>query len=492
MKPGKQILVVLSCGGMEITWRYAWALFLTLGILKRPFPLSESVAVFAMASFVTVLSGYKNWRLYQSLSLHIAGFTVAWLLTTYRFFYRHMPLFNISWTEDLFKQLQAPQQWLIQLLVFACLLLFWLGARAMVKRQQNYYPVCLQFDKGLGALFLLLLIKFMIQEKGGIRLEDAVTRYLLFAFFTFSLIAISLSRNQNDVQKTFRPGYHSIGILLGFFSVVLIASAVLIVLSLPYLTLMADSAQSVLKETTGPMGPVLVNFIRFLFSLGGYGSGSGVQVTGGSIGNQLFPDAEIGGAPVLGWILLGGIGLIALGLCGYLIHLLVCWLLKRNPKNKSKHQLMDLLSELLSMIGAICLWVWNGLRFLFKRIDSATAIYAGMLRWGRRSGVSAVLGQTPIEYGSRLCHHFPALKEEIEMIIDTFNLEVYGNIVIDERRLTRIRSARHKMRSPRHWLLRLRGWLVQHPLQVQSSGEGRVDGESQMQSTKLQKDGLRL
>ena len=492
MKPGKQILVVLSCGGMEITWRYAWALFLTLGILKRPFPLSESVAVFAMASLVTVLSGFKSWRLYQSLLLHIAGFTIAWLLTTYRFFYRHLSLFNISWTEDLFKQLQQPQQWLIQLLVFACLLLFWLGARAMMKRQQSYYPVCLQFDKGLGALFLLLLIKFMVQEKGGIRLEDAVTRYLLLAFFTFSLIAISLSRNQNDVQKTFRPGYHGIGILLCFFSVVLIAGAVLIVLSLPYLTLMADSAQSVLKETTGPMGPVLVNIIRFLLSLGGYRSGSGIQVTGGSNGDQLYPDAEIGAPPVIGWILLGGIGLFALGLCGYLIHLLVRWLLKRNTLDKSKHQPMDLLSELLSMIGAICRWVWNGLRFLFKRIDSATAIYAGMLRWGRRSGVPAVLAETPIEYGSRLSHYFPALKEEIEMIIDTLNLEVYENVVIDERRLARIRFARHKMRSPRHWLLRLRGWLVQHPLRLPSSRAGWVDEKLQMQSTKLQKDGLRL
>jgi hypothetical protein len=492
MKPGKQILVVLSCGGMEITWRYAWALFLTLGILKRPFPLSESVAVFAMASLVTVLSGFKSWRLYQSLLLHIAGFTIAWLLTTYRFFYRHLSLFNISWTEDLFKQLQQPQQWLIQLLVFACLLLFWLGARAMMKRQQSYYPVCLQFDKGLGALFLLLLIKFMVQEKGGIRLEDAVTRYLLLAFFTFSLIAISLSRNQNDVQKTFRPGYHGIGILLGFFSVVLIGGAVLIVLSLPYLTLMADSAQSVLKETTGPMGPVLVNIIRFLLSLGGYRSGSGIQVTGGSNGDQLYPDAEIGAPPVIGWILLGGIGLFALGLCGYLIHLLVRWLLKRNTLDKSKHQPMDLLSELLSMIGAICRWVWNGLRFLFKRIDSATAIYAGMLRWGRRSGVPAVLAETPIEYGSRLSHYFPALKEEIEMIIDTLNLEVYENVVIDERRLARIRFARHKMRSPRHWLLRLRGWLVQHPLRLPSSRAGWVDEKLQMQSTKLQKDGLRL
>jgi hypothetical protein len=335
--------------------------------------------------------------------------------------------------------------------------------------------VCLQFDKGLGAFFLLLLIKFMVQEKGGIRLEDALTRYLLFAFFTFSLIAISLSRNQNDVQKKFRPGYHGIGILVSFVSVVLIGSAVLIVLSLPYLTLMADSAQSVLKETTEPMGPVLVNFIRFIFSIGGYGNGSGVQVTSGSNGNQLYPDAEIGGTQVIGWILLGGIGLIALGLCGYLVHLLVRWLLKRNTMNKFKYQPMFLISELHSMIGAICLCVWNGLLFLFNRIDSATAVYVGMLRWGRRSGVYAVLGETPIEYGSRLRHHFPELKEEIEVIIDTFNMEVYGNIVIDEWLLSRILSARHKMRSPRYWLLRLRRWFFQQPLQLQSSSEDWVD-----------------
>ena len=352
---------------MEITWRYAWAFFLTLLILNRPFPLPESLAVFTMASLVTLLAGHKNWRLYQSLSLHIAGFTIAWLLSTYRFFYRHMPLFNISWMADWFKQLQELQQWLIQLLVFACLLLFWLGARAMVKRQNTYFPVCLQFDKGLGALFLLLLIKFMVQEKGGILLEDPVTRYLLFAFFTFSLIAISLSRNQSDVQKAFRPGYHSIGIVLGFVSIVLISSAVLAVLLLPYLTLMADSAQSVLKETAAPMGPVIENWIRFIFSIGRHRRDSKLFGTSDSIGDQLYPDSEIGWSQGLGWILLGLIGLIALGFCGYLIYLLVRWLLKRNTIDKSKQPSMILIYRLLSMIGAICVGIWNGIAVPVKK-----------------------------------------------------------------------------------------------------------------------------
>ncbi len=474
MKSGRQkILLVLSCGGMEFTWRYAWAFFISLSILNRPFPLPDTLAVFTMASLVTLAAGYKNWRLYQSLSLHIAGFTIAWLLSTHRFFYRHMPLSNISWMADWFEHLQQLPQGFIQLLFFACLLLFWLGARAMVKRPPNYFPVCLQFDKGLGALFLLLLIKFMVQEKGGILLEDPVTRYLLFAFFTFSLIAISLSRNQNKVEKAFRPGYHSIGIVLGFVSIVLIGSAVIAALLLPYLTLIADSAQSVLKETAAPMGPVVENWIRFLFSIGRHRRDITLFGTGDSIGDQLYPDSEMGWAQGIGWILLGLIGLIAIGFCGYLIRLLVRRLLKRTTINKSKQPLMILISMLLSMIGAILLSVWKGMLFLLKRIDSAAAAYAGMLRWGRRSGLPAAASETPVEYGKRLSQRFPRLKTEIEMIIEVFNREIYGQFPPDKMVLAGIRSARGRMRNPRHWPSRVRTWFAQPSATTRTSQDSK-------------------
>ena len=87
MRGNKQILLILSCGGMEFTWRYAWALFLSLVILNRPFPLPEAVAVFSLAAVITTAGVAKNRRLYQVPAFHIIGFTLAWLLTTYRFFY---------------------------------------------------------------------------------------------------------------------------------------------------------------------------------------------------------------------------------------------------------------------------------------------------------------------------------------------------------------------------------------------------------------------
>ena len=357
-------------------------------------------------------------------------------------------------------QLQKPQQWFIHLLLLACLLLFWIGARAMVKREPTYYSVCLQFDRGLGALFLLLLIKFMVQLKGGILLQDPVTHYLLFAFFTFSLIAISLARDQSYSRKTFRPGYHGIGIVLSFVSTVLIGSAVVIVLLLPYLTLMAESAQSVLRAAAEPTGSVLVNFIRFLFSIGRYRRDATLFGTSESIGDQLYPDSEIRWAQGIGWFLLGAIGLIALWFCGYLIKVLVRWLLRRNPSDSFELSLKALASWLLSMIGDFFLGVWHGLASLLKRIDSAAAIYAGLLRWGRRSGLPAAASETPLEYGGRLVQRFPQLQTEIETIIEALNREIYGEIQSNQRILTRIQTALRRMRDPRHWPSRMRAWFA--------------------------------
>ena len=468
MRGNKQILLILSCGGMEFTWRYAWALFLSLIILNRPFPLPEAVAVFSLAAVITTAGVPNDRRLYQVPALHIIGFTMAWLLTTYRFFYSGLPVFSISWLRDWFGQMQEPRHWLIQLSVIGCLLLFWLGARALVKRPSTYYPVCFQFDKGLGAFFLLMLVKFMMELKGGLFLKNPVTPYLLVAYIVFSLMAISLSRNQSDAQRTFRPGYHHIGIVLSFMSIILLSSAVLGLLFLPYLTLMADSAQIILKETTAPFGTFLTNFIRFLFSIGRYRREIGGQIFSGSSG-KLYPDTEIDWAQGLGWFLFGVISLIVLGFCVFLIGWLVRRFLKKDAGQASGRPSLALISWLLAVIGTFSRGIWNGLVFLLKRIDSAASAYAGLLRWGRRSGLTATVSETPVEYGTRLGQRFPRLQTEIELIIETFNREIYGQMPADQTVLTDIRSARRRMRNPRHWPSRIRAWFAVPSREVRAS-----------------------
>jgi hypothetical protein len=120
---------------------------------------------------------------------------------------------------------------------------------------------------------------------------------------------------------------------------------------------------------------------------------------------------------------------------------------------------MGLIAKLIALLGALFQLAWSGLLFLLRRIDSAAAVYAGLLRWGRRSGVPAVASETPLEYGTRLMQRFPQLQTEIETIIEAFNREIYGQIQSEQRILTRIRTARRRMRNPRHWPSRMREWL---------------------------------
>jgi hypothetical protein len=62
-------------------------------------------------------------------------------------------------------------------------------------------------------------------------------------------------------------------------------------------------------------------------------------------------------------------------------------------------------------------------------------------------------------------NHFPKLENEIEIIVETFNREVYGEIVTGGQSLSSIRSALRRMRSPRYWPARISGWFVQTPFQ---------------------------
>ena len=109
MSPGRRnVLLKLSCGGMEFTWRYAWTFFLTLLLLNRPLLMLESLAVFALAYVVTVITEQGFRRSYQSMSLHIIGFTVAGLFTIYRYHYPDTAFFQFSWVEQELIRLQHP------------------------------------------------------------------------------------------------------------------------------------------------------------------------------------------------------------------------------------------------------------------------------------------------------------------------------------------------------------------------------------------------
>ena len=468
MKSQKDNLLVLTSAGMEIAWRFAWSNFLTLSIIQLPFPLPVALGAFVSAAFFTRLSRRRNWRRIQTVLIQTSGFALAAVLMAYRLFFRETSFFTGSWLVDLSRQLKAPQQWFILLPVLCCLLLFWIGGRTFEKNPRNYFPVCLQFDKGLGAFFLLLLIKFLVQLKGGPTLEDPATGFLVVAFFLFSLLSISLTRGQDDVKKAFLAGYHGIGIILGFATIVVLCGAALILLTFPYLTQLADSAHGVIKETSAPLGPIIVRILRFIFGRARFGIETGSHGTTDAGGNIVLPTPtgswEESLLQVLSWGLIGIIGLMVIGVCGYLIKCMIRWLLKRNPLDRPYPQSSGGPLKWLYLLKILLQGLWSRALSLLGSVDSAATVYAGLLCWGRRSGRPPIASETTAEYGSRLSGCFPKHKAEINMIIEAFNREIYGEIPTEEPALRRISFALGRMRSPRHWPSRLRGWFVQHEI----------------------------
>jgi hypothetical protein len=461
MTSGKNACLFLARAGMEMSWRYAWVGFLMLLICHQIFPLAETAGAFVTAIILNRLSADHKWRLYQSLLLEGASLVLFSLLVLYRLRYGAFSFFSFNWLSILFQDPMARPHRYMLLLILSCLLLIWRGGRTLVRNPMNYDHVCIQFDKGIGLFVLLLLVKFLIQEKAGILVDGLALGFLVCAFFIFSLLSIYLARKQPDVEKSFMTGYHGIGITLSLTSLMVFFGSGVTFFFYPILTQVADSLQVLLKDAAGPMVPVLVAIILFFFAPRKMRDEIG-EVTGSLSDMNGFSAAPVGRweALLLKSISLGVIvivGIIAAILFGLLIRYLLGLLLKQNTQNSSQMTL-SWIRNLARWFTLLPVRVWRAVISMLKNTESAAAVYTGLLGWGRRSGVRLLSGETPAEYGDRLMRHFPGLNDEIVWIIDAFNREIYGQMTTDRDILLRLRWAQRRMKRLRYWPSRIHNW----------------------------------
>ena len=459
MRSGKKALLVLARAGMEISWRYAWVGFLMLLICRRIFPLAETAGAFVMAILLNRLFATHNWRLYQNLLIEGAGLVLFLLLLLYRLWYESFSFFSLTWLNILFQDPPARPHRYLSLLILFCLLLIWRGGRALVKSPMDYHHVCIQFDKGIGLFMLLLLVKFLIQEKTGVLVDGLALGFLVGAFFIFSLLSIFLVRKQPDIEKSFMSGYHGIGITLSLISLIVLFGSGATFFFYPTLTQVADSLQVLLKDAAGPMLPIFVAILVFFFAPGKMRDGVG-EIAGSMSDMSGFSAPAVGRweALLLKGISLGLmviIGILAAGLIGLLIRYLLRLLLKKNTQSISPVSL-SWIRDVARWFTLLPVRVWQAFISLLEGAESAALVYTGLLSWGRRSGVRRLPGETPAEYGNRLMRHFPDLSNEIAWIIDAFNREIYGQMTTDRNILFRLRSAQRRMKRLKYWPSRIK------------------------------------
>ena len=463
MRENKALLLIAS-GGMELSWYYAWAIFLTTSVLHHPFPFPEAVGSFALAAALTHLSQGRGWRVIYIVLLQAFGF-IPLLLRVVRIFNSWSYSFsNQPWLRESFDNPAGSLDWFMAILVLSWAFFFWGGGMRLVRRAMDYLTLCSRFDRGLLAFFILFLAKFLFLIRGGITLEEPVSEFLIFPFLIFSLLAIGLARNRATTPRDFLPGYQSIGVILSFAVVVLLFGTGLVFFFLPYLTLAAETGYGILKIAAVPLGSILLKVLRFIF-----GYNTNLPGTLPDKPQAKLPDFTSSGKgpwwlELLGkilayglWVLLALVFIIIIGVALYYLYR---WLLSRTPieqERKSPRHLMLMWAERLRLFFHS---LWRGLLRRIKGYKGAVQLYTALIIWGRRSGLPHFLSETPREYGLRLIHRFPVLGKDIELIIEAFNREVYGGIVLDENQLTMAHSAWFKLRSPLHWPRRLKTWFL--------------------------------
>ena len=463
MKTKRRGLLFFACGGMELSWLYAWTNFITTPILHQSFPLPEAIGTFSLATVLTLLVRGRGWRVVWIFGLQVFGFLLAASRMVHVIFYGSHPLFGQWWLLECLTQPKKPLAWFILVIILFFVLMLWVGGVTLARRSADYLAICTRFDLGVAAFFCLLLIKFLLLARGGIDIQDPTPGLLVFPFFVFSLLSIGMARNQSSAQRDFLSGYQGIGVTVSFAIVVLGLGGGLVLLFLPYLRAAAEMGYDVLKGAAAPLGPILVSIIRFLFmhrrSRPEMASSSSykdnmefLSTTEGGWWTELFKT-------ILSWGFAGLGALIALILCGVSMWYLFRWLFSRTNKGEKTQIQWGLVSTLFLQLWAFLAGCWGNMARRFKGYGNAAQLYIALLNWGRHSGLPHFLSETPTEYGLRLRHKFPTLNREIELIAESLNKEVYGEAVLDKQQLSMVKLAWRRLRSPMYWPSRFKSWF---------------------------------
>ena len=463
MKRGNGVPLFLINGGMELSWLYAWATFLTTLTFHQPFPFKEAIGPFVLASALTLFSKGRGWWIIQILSLHLLGFILTALRMVYIFNAGSYSFWDKAWIIEFFNSPRSPQGWLTLFLILFFAVMFWLGGTTLARRSMVYTTLCSRFDLGVAVFLLLFLTKFLLLIKGEMKIEESMSQLLFFQFFILSLLAIGLARNRGPASKEFLPGYQSIGVILSFTAVVLLFGGGVVLFFLPYLKVAAEAGYGVLKVAAKPFGYVLLQVLRFLYMP----RGNQPKQPSPEVGlGDLKTSSERGWLPeivekILGWGLGSLLGLAVLGLSCLILFYLFRWLFSRTSirqkrQNPGLGYLISLWALRFQTFLVLC---WRGIMRALKDYNKAAQLYSALLSWGRHSGLPRSPSETPTEYGLRLKVQFPSLKREIGWIIEAFNQEVYGEINLNSEQLAIPRFAWRRLRSPSHWPSRLKAWF---------------------------------
>jgi hypothetical protein len=456
------IVLTVTRAGMELCWLYGWAAFLTAAVLNRGFPLPEAVCAFFLAAMtmLTRWPGLGKWRILFIPLLHSAGFLLSAAIIVYAFTDGQHPFLGTGWLAAIIQQTQGVAGWFALGMIGCFVVVFWIGGLTFMRRPATAIGVGRRFDLGITAFLVLFIIHLFLVQRGGIQVSDPYSEMLIVPFFIFSLLAIGIVNQRSSTPKAFLSGFHWVGVISSFSLIAVCLAAAGFFFLLPFFTVAAEAGYSALKTATGPLGPVIVSILRFIFSPR--------RMRMDPSGQSPQPDnvpltgiAETGASPsflhsLIVWGLTSAMALLLLiGACVGL------WYLWRWLWHKfSRAPLYDprpgtFIKTLLQIWLRLCRMA-NRLIEYVGGYNSVVRLFDALVGWGRRSGVPRLAGETPLEYSQRLVRVFPLLHRQFGIIVEAYHKEVYADSNLDIEHFRAVQAAWRDLRSPRHWLMRIK------------------------------------
>ena len=454
MSARERLLLHALTNGMEVSWLCAWATFVTLGTMGRPFPLVEATAVFVGGFALTRISRGRGWRVIWVAAVQTAGLLGSAGGILHGLYHAGRPLLDRAWLLDLLGAARSPVDWILLVLILAWAVVFWIGGARLAARPVGYTAVCTRFDLGLAAFVLLFLAKLLVAVNGG-QVEDPISHLFLLPFFVASLLAIGTIRLGSDGRKAFLSGYRGLGVLSTFTAGALLVVATLALFSLPYLTLAAEAGLVALKGAGVAVSPFLLWLLRRLFAPQTLRADPARPASGHDLPAIPSQGPESWWMAVVEKALLWSAGILlavaVVALVGLCLYLLLRYLWSRTPGRPGHRQAASPFAWLRRLELFLA-----GLRARLAGLRCARDGYRALLSWARRSGLRPDMAHTPAEVGARLQQRFPRLRAEIGWIVEAFNQEVYREAALPAERMAEVRTAWRRVRSPRQWPARLK------------------------------------
>ncbi|HTU62175.1 MAG TPA: DUF4129 domain-containing protein, partial [Polyangiales bacterium] len=309
----------------------------------------------------------------------------------------------------------------------------------------SYERVCLHFDRAVGWLAALFVLKLLLRGQAGVNLNDGVTGTLVAAFFLFCIVALALARSRGSAQKRFVSRYRAASALLGIGSGIGMLALALSLLFLPQLTAAAKLGFQALLQVGGPLGSAFANLVFILLYLwwlirGPHQAAPPLKKQYVMVDPrpQYREEAMIKLARDEVWLPWAARVLVAAIVFGFLFWLV--WRF-RQPQLAWRRALWAAWTRIRH---------WIALARSRPHEPEPVRLYRALCRWGRRSGIVARASETPLEYARRLQAQLPALQADITAIVAAFNAHVYApRTQPPAAGFERERAALRRLHSPR-------------------------------------------